>query len=76
VLAFAREHDRLDRLGQRREERLDAQHGRVVDGVALFRSRQPQERDLAAALGLERPRQLDIETAIRFGRAHGDPRGL
>ena len=37
MLAVAGEHDGLDVVRQRREERLDAEHGRVVEGVALFR---------------------------------------
>ena len=72
MLAFAGEHDRLDGIRQRGKERLDAGHGRVVDGIALFRARKEEHGDVAAALGLERARQLHVEAASGF--AHGDPR--
>src|SRR5262245_10040877 len=73
VLAFAVEHHRLDAVGQRGEERLDAEHGRVVDGVALLRPGQRENGDLALALGLERPRQRNSKAAPGLSRAHGAP---
>ena len=72
MVALAGEHHGLDGVRQRGKERLDAEHGRVVDGVALFRARKEEHGDVAAALGLERARQLHVEAASGF--AHGDPR--
>ena len=68
VLALAGQHDRLDRFWQLGKERLDPGHGRIVDGVALFRPIERKDRNVVAALRLERPRQLDIKAG--FGRAH------
>ena len=53
MVAFAGEHHGLDGVRQRRKERLDAEHGRVVDGIALFRTRKEENGDVAAALSLE-----------------------
>jgi hypothetical protein len=72
MLPLAGQHHGFDRVRQRGKERLDARHGRIVDGVALLRAGQEQNGDLAPALGLERRRQFDVETARGF--AHRDPR--
>ena len=58
MLAVAVEHDRADVHRQRREKRLDASHGRIVERVALCGTHQRQHRHLAAALGPQRGRQL------------------
>src|SRR5262245_18480744 len=71
MLALAGQHEGLDGVRQGGKERLDAEHGRVVDGVALFRARKKENGDVAAALGLERARQFNVEAA---NVAHGDPR--
>src|SRR5260370_75640 len=68
MLALGGEHDGLDRVRQCGEERLDAEYGRVVDRVALFRPRQDEHGDVAPALGLERARQL-VEAASGFTHA-------
>src|SRR5262249_10227640 len=72
MIALAGEHDGLDRVRQGGKERLDAEHGRIVDGVALFRARKKENGDVVAALGPERAWQLHVEAAGGF--AHGDPR--
>ena len=71
MLALAGQHHGFDRVWQRGKERLDPRHGRIVDGIALLRSRQEQNGDVAPALGLERTRQFNIEAASGF--AHRDP---
>ena len=71
MVAFARQHDGFDPVRHAGEERLDTEHRGVVDGVALFRTRQEQNRDVAVAFRLERPRQSHVEAAIGF--AHRDP---
>ncbi len=54
VLAFAVEHHGLDVFGQRGEERLQPQHSGVVERVALVRTLQRHDGDVAAQLGRER----------------------
>ena len=49
MLASAVHNRGLDAVRQRGEERLDAEHGAVVERVALLRPRQPQDRDVAFA---------------------------
>ena len=71
MVAFAGQHDGLDPVRHGGEERLDAEHRGVVDGVALLRARKEENRDVVVAFGLERPRQLHIEAATGF--AHRDP---
>ena len=56
MLAFACEHDGLDRVRQGGKEGLDTEHGRIIDGVALLWPCQEENGDVAAALGLERAR--------------------
>ncbi len=73
MLAFGGQHDGPDVFGQRVEERLDAENGRVVERVALVRARQRQDRDLVAAFGAQRIRQIDREAVSRVDDAHGSP---
>ena len=58
MLAFGVQHDGFHARGQRVEERLDAEHGRVVQRIALLGTRQGQDRDRAAPLHLQGFRQL------------------
>src|SRR5262249_24885752 len=69
MLAFSSEHDCLDRVRQGSKKGFYAEHGRIVDGVALLRPRQAENGDVAAALGLERARQFNVEAASGFSHA-------
>ncbi len=73
VLALGGQHHRLDPLGQRLEERFDAEHGRIVERIALVRAHERQDGDVAAAFGAQRGRQRDVEAVSRLGGAHGSP---
>ena len=57
--ALAGQHDRANVLRQAGEERLEPQHRRVVERVALLRAREAQMRDSAAPRRLEGLRQVD-----------------
>ncbi len=72
MLAVAVEHDRADVLRQRREKRLDARNGRIVERVALCGTHQRQHRHLAAALGSQGRRQLG-ETLVVIRLDHARP---
>ena len=59
MLALGVEHHGLHARGQRLEERLEPEHGRVVERIALLGAREREDRDRAAPLGLQGFRQLD-----------------
>ena len=72
MVALAIEHDGADIRRQAGEKGLDPADQRVVDGVALFRPRQPQKADFPVAFGGDGGGQiLDIE----LGPWHGSPGG-
>ena len=58
IVAVAGQHHGADAVRDRREERLDAEHGGIVERVALFRTRQLEHRDRAVPLGAQRRRQV------------------
>ena len=57
IVAFAGQHHGADAVRDRGEERLDAEHGRIIERIALFRTRQLEHRDRALPLGAQRRRQ-------------------
>jgi hypothetical protein len=74
MVTLAGDDDCPDRLRQCGEERLYSEHGRIVDGIALLRTRERENGDIVAALGLERGRQSHVEAVSGSGRAHSNPR--
>ncbi len=75
MIALAVEHHRPDPVRQGGEERLEPEHGRVVEGIALVGARERQDGDGAAALGLERVGERHVESVGGRRGAHGNPRG-
>jgi hypothetical protein len=53
ILAPRFDHDRLHVFRNTGKECVDAQHGRVVECVAFFRSHDAQKRDLVVPLDLQ-----------------------
>ena len=58
IVAFAGQHHGADAVRDRREECFDAEHGGIVERVALFRTRQLEDCDGALPLGAQRRRQV------------------
>jgi hypothetical protein len=54
MIAVPVQHHRLHAFGQVVEERLDAEHGLVIERVALLGPVEPQDRDVAARFGVQR----------------------
>ena len=71
VRAFAGEDDGANILRQAGEERLEPQHGRIVERVALLRAGKAQMGDCPEPRRLERLRQIDVNRLIHLKRRHG-----
>ncbi len=68
VVASAVQHDHGDTVGRRREEVTEFPHGGVIDGIALGRAIQAQQRDLAIngyrqRVGQDCPRRGRLDAA-------------
>ena len=74
MLALAGQHHRANVLRQPGEERLEPQHGHIVERVAFFRSRQAQMRDRAAPRRFERFRQIDLDRLFQRLERHDSSR--
>ena len=58
IVAFAGQHHGADTVRDRREERFDAEHGGIVERVALLRTHELEDCDCALPLGAQRRRQV------------------
>ena len=57
IVAVAGQHHGADAVRDRGKERLDTEHGRVVERIALVRTRELEHGDRALSFGAQRRRQ-------------------